>query len=545
MTFFRNLFFLVLAVLTTALFSACGSNKATNEETTQESEQTQINLPKEERLPGKEERLPGDRKVVTINGVEFAFRWCPAGEFMMGSSEFDVGRFANEKLHRVVLKEGFWIMETEVTQRQWKAVMENNPSYFEGDDLPVENVSWNDCQTFCRKANLKLPTEAQWEYACRSGNSDTFSEYWDGEVWYGTNSNNTTHPVGSPRKKARETHTLDGETVEMPAGLTFKNTWNISDMQGNVWEWCEDSYSDFFTEEASLQNEKSDSPFISPNEKKILQALNELTTFSFEYTLLEDVIAEIKDMHHIEVQFDGAAFKDEMISSEEVTFDINISGVTLRSALNRMLKSKNLSYSIEDECLLITTKTKADESFKNSEHIRQLFLSMDNSVINRHEEQLMQLLKKNVSFNFADEPLPDVINSISQLYKLEILIDHPALRDEMIDLEELLADINISNVSLRSALNRMLSNWYLTFVIVDECILITTKNEKFENYVMPDSHRDANSDFPMDDSSSSQYRVIRGGGWNNDDRFCRPTIRDCSPPQKAYNDVGFRCVQPQ
>ncbi len=538
MTFSRNLFVLALVVLTLALFSACGSNKAPNEETSEQSEQTQINQP-------KGELLPGDRKVITINGVEFAFRWCPAGEFMMGSSEFDVGRFANEKLHRVVLKECFWIMETEVTQRQWKAVMENNPSYFEGDDLPVENVSWNDCQTFCRKANLKLPTEAQWEYACRSGNSDTFSEYWDGEVWYGTNSNNTTHPVGSPRKKARETHTLDGETVEMPAGLTFKNTWNISDMQGNVWEWCEDSYSDFFTEEASLQNEKSDSPFISPNEKKILQALNELTTFSFEYTPLEDVIAEIKDMHHIEVQFDGAAFKDEMISSEEVTFDINISGVTLRSALNRMLKSKNLSYIIEDECLLITTKTKADESFKNSEHIRQLFLSMDNSVINRHEEQLMQLLKKNVSFNFADEPLPDVINSISQLYKLEILIDHPALRDEMIDLEELLADINISNVSLRSALNRMLSNWYLTFVIVDECILITTKNEKFENYVMPDSHRDGNSDFPMDDSSSSQYRVIRGGGWNNEDRFCRPTIRDCSMPQKVYNDVGFRCVLPQ
>ena len=537
MTFSRNLFVLALVVLTLALFSACGSNKAPNEETSEQSEQTQINQP-------KGERLPGDRKVVTINGVEFAFRWCPAGEFMMGSPEFDEGRFANEKLHRVVLKEGFWIMETEVTQRQWKAVMENNPSYFEGDDLPVENVSWNDCQTFCRKANLKLPTEAQWEYACRSGNSDTFSEYWDGEVWYGTNSNNTTHPVGSPRKKARETHTLDGETVEIPAGLTFKNTWNISDMQGNVWEWCEDSYSDFFTEEASLQNEKSDSSFISPNEKKILQALNELTTFSFEYTPLEDIIAEIKDMHHIEVQFDGAAFKDEMISSEEVTFDINISGVTLRSALNRMLKSKNLSYIIEDECLLITTKTKADESFKNSEHIRQLFLSMDNSVINRHEERLMQLLKKNVSFDFADEPLPDVINSISQLYKLEILIDHPALRDEMIDPEELLADINISNVSLRSALNRMLSNWYLTFVIVDECILITTKNEKFENYVMPDSHRDGNSDYPMD-SSSSQYRVIRGGGWDNDDRYCRPTIRDCSLPQKAYNDVGFRCVLPQ
>ena len=115
MTFSRNYFVLTLAVLTTALFSACGSNKATNEETAQRSEQTQINLP-------KEERLAGDRKVITINGVEFAFRWCPAGEFMMGSPEFDNGRFANEKLHRVVLKEGFWIMETEVTLEQYIAI---------------------------------------------------------------------------------------------------------------------------------------------------------------------------------------------------------------------------------------------------------------------------------------------------------------------------------------------------------------------------------------------------------------------------------------
>ena len=542
MRFSRNLFVLVLAVLTTALFSACDSNKAPNEETTERSEtvrsvQAPIN-------PSKEERLPGDRKVITINGVEFAFRWCPAGEFMMGSSEFDVGRFANEKLHRVVLKEGFWIMETEVTQRQWKAVMGNNPSYFEGDDLPVENVSWNDCQMFCRKANLKLPTEAQWEYACRAGSSDAFSEYWDGEVWLGTNSNKSTHPVGSPRKKARETHTLDGETVEIPAGLTFKNTWNISDMQGNVWEWCEDRYSDFFTEEASLQNEKSDSSFISPNEKKILQALNELTTFNFDDTPLEDVIVQIKDMHHIEVELDESAFRDEMFSSEEVTFDINISGVTLRSALNRMLKNEYLSFVIQDECIFITTKTKADESFKNSEHIRQLFLSMDNSVINQHEEQLMQLLKKNVSFNFSDEPLPDVINRVNQMYKLDIQIDHSALKDEMIDPEELLVNIDISDVTLRSALKRILSGWNMTFVIADECILVTTNFEKFEKYVMPDSHRNGNLEYPID-SSSSQYRVIRGGGWNNDDRFCRPTIRDCSLPQKAYNDVGFRCVLPQ
>ncbi|MBR5711827.1 MAG: SUMF1/EgtB/PvdO family nonheme iron enzyme [Thermoguttaceae bacterium] len=539
MTFSRNLFVLALVVLTPALFSACGSNKTTNEETTarsetERSEQTQIDLP-------KEEPLPGDRKVVTINGVEFAFRWCPAGEFMMGSPDFYEERYANEKLHRVVLKEGFWIMETEVSHRQWKAVMENVPSDFEEDDFPVENVSWNDCQTFCRKANLKLPTEAQWEYACRAGNSDMFSEIWNGEAWSTADTDITNYLVS----KTQEVQTLDGEMVEIPVGTRYNNVWNVCKMQTNIWEWCEDCYSDFFTEETSLQNEKSDSSFISPKEKKIIQALNELTTFKFDYAPLEDVIAEIKDVHHIEVQLDEPAFRDEMIPPEEVGFVFNMSGVTLRSALNRMLKNGDLSFIIEDECLLITTKTKADETFHNSEHLRQLFISMDNSVINQHEEQLMQLLKKNVSFNFADEPLPNVINSISQLYKLEIQIDYPALRDEMIDPEELLVNLNISDVSLRSALNRMLAGWDLTFVIVDECILITTKNEKFQKYVMPDSHRDGNLEYPMDDSSSSQYRVIRGGGWDVVDRIYRPTIRDCSLPQKVYDDVGFRCVLPQ
>ena len=164
---------------------------------------------------------------------------------------------------------------------------------------------------------------------------------------------------------------------------------------------------------------------------------------------------------------------------------------------------------------------------------------------NQHEEQLMQLLKKNVSFNFADEPLLDVIDSVKQMYKIEIQIDYSVLWDEMIDPEDLLVNINISDVSLRSALNRMLSGWDMTFVIVDECILITTKDEKFQKYVMSDSHRDGNLEYPMDDSSSSQYRVIRGGGWDIVDRIYRPTIRDCSLPQKAYNDVGFRCVLPQ
>ena len=111
-----------------------------------------------------------------------------------------------------------------VTQKQWKSVMGGNPSYFMGDNLPVECVSWNDCQEFCQKAGngLRLPTEAEWEYACRAGSVGAYAG--TGQLkemgWYGALFFGHTHPVGE----------------KMP------NAWGLCDMHGNVWEWCADWY---------------------------------------------------------------------------------------------------------------------------------------------------------------------------------------------------------------------------------------------------------------------------------------------------------------
>lgn len=176
----------------------------------------------------------------TIGGEQVAFRWCPAtgdGGFMMGSpaSEKEKGRGDDEKQHRVVLTRGFWVAETEVTQGLWQAVMGNNPSRFKrGADYPVEQVSWEDCREFLRKVNTSgklpegvkaaLPTEAQWEYACRAGTSGAYAGDLDRVAWYGGysgNSGSTTHAVG--QKNA--------------------NGWGLYDMHGNVWEWCADKYS--------------------------------------------------------------------------------------------------------------------------------------------------------------------------------------------------------------------------------------------------------------------------------------------------------------
>ena len=139
------------------------------------------------------------------------------------------------------------MMETQVTQKQWEAMMGYNPSNLDGDnqfnrdDLPVELVSWDDCQKFCNKCTelglpVQLPTEAQWEYACRAGSTTAF--FW-GNVLNGDKANcDGNYPYGTK---------TEGEYVEMttPVGYYEANAWGLYDMHGNVAEWCQDWYGDY------------------------------------------------------------------------------------------------------------------------------------------------------------------------------------------------------------------------------------------------------------------------------------------------------------
>ena len=194
---------------------------------------------------------PGEEMTIALpGGVPMTFCWCPAttsedwkrisdgkSYFLMGGSDpwSWVGLLGKlGKLHRVTLTKGFWMGRHEVTQRQWESVMDCNPSHFKGRNLPVEKVSWNDCQTFIRAINAdgrffaSLPTEAQWEYACRAGTTTPFC-------------------FGDALTSAQANCEINGfqSKATSVVGSYAPNAWGLYDMHGNVWEWCSDWYGEY------------------------------------------------------------------------------------------------------------------------------------------------------------------------------------------------------------------------------------------------------------------------------------------------------------
>ncbi|MBR1447220.1 MAG: SUMF1/EgtB/PvdO family nonheme iron enzyme [Prevotella sp.] len=189
----------------------------------------------EEECKRREEEEQAKEKIFTVGGVSFKMIRVEGGSFLMGSPDNDSEAYGDEKpQHRLTLSDYYYIGEMQVTQSLWKAVMGNNPSKWKGDNLPVEQVSWNDCQEFIKQLNKKtgktfhLPTEAEWEYAARGGNKSKGYKYAGSNdikdvAWYGDNSGSNTHPVKG--KKANEL--------------------GLYDMSGTVWEWCQDWYGSY------------------------------------------------------------------------------------------------------------------------------------------------------------------------------------------------------------------------------------------------------------------------------------------------------------
>jgi formylglycine-generating enzyme required for sulfatase activity len=192
------------------------------------------------------------------NGVQMELVRIPAGEFTMGSPESEEGRQPAEGPEHVVeIARPFYIGKYEVTGAQWEAIMGENPSWYPGDDLPVNKVSWLNCQEYCQRLSehlgrtVRLPTEAEWEYACRGGTSTPFSfgaarEKLGAYGWYEENSRRQPNPGGGKLPNPRGLH----------------------DVHGNVWEWCEDAFTPSY---AGAPTDGSTAPNDDPRAPRVLR----------------------------------------------------------------------------------------------------------------------------------------------------------------------------------------------------------------------------------------------------------------------------------
>lgn len=181
---------------------------------------------------------------LNLNGVKQTFRWIQLGTFLMGSPEGEVGRFDSETQHEVTLTRGYWLADTACTQALWQAVMGDNPSKFKDDPAnPVEQVNWDDIQTFLARLNALvpgldagMPSEAQWENACRAGTTTPFS--------FGKNitpeqvNYRGDFPYADGKKGLYRKRTV-------PVRSLPPNPWGLYEMHGNVWEWCADWFGNY------------------------------------------------------------------------------------------------------------------------------------------------------------------------------------------------------------------------------------------------------------------------------------------------------------
>ena len=196
--------------------------------------------------PGSQSNAPavGTTRLNSKDGLTYV--WIRGGLFAMGCSPEDAECFDDEKpSHQVTISNGFWMGQMLVTQAAYKKVTGVNPSRFKGEKLPVEMVSWDEAQNYCRKVGMRLPTEAEWELAARAGLAGSRYGPLDAIAWYVGNSG----PQPVDGAALYQSNPKDYEDILIakgnqthPVGLKHANAWGLYDMLGNVWEWTADWY---------------------------------------------------------------------------------------------------------------------------------------------------------------------------------------------------------------------------------------------------------------------------------------------------------------
>jgi eukaryotic-like serine/threonine-protein kinase len=488
------------------------------------------------------------------NDLGMQFRLIDPGEFTMGSEDtpeelVTLYPDANPSLiddpaerHQVRLTNAYYMGTHEVTVGQFRKFVEEtgykteaetdgkggggvnaqgeveesviytwrNPGYEQGDTHPVGNVSWNDAKAFVdwlslkEKQRYRLPTEAEWEYACRAGSKTRFSFGNDdsklGEYgWFSEKGDLGTHPIGQKKP----------------------NAWGLYDMHGNVWEWCHDIYQDY-----SGKNEA---------EMRIFRALNDRGEVAFTSTPLVTVMQTFSDQYAIPILIDWVGLDESGVTPDE-PITLNVADISLNSALKLIVDPLDLTYVIEDEVLKITAKrdTEEIEQVKTNPTgaFSELDLKRNGSQWNDKELRIVRALSERGRVDFVEEPLSRVLASLADTHSIPIVIDERAVEEEgaMLDAPETL---NVDLISLRAALNIILQPHNLTFVIENEVLKITNENGAAT------SEDIANRHIPRDQDIS---RVFRGGSWKQGAVYCRNAHRARLDPSVRDSSFGFRIV---
>jgi len=270
------------------------------------------------------------------NSIGMSFVLIPPGSFIMGSPYCEIGRFEDEIQHAVTITQPYYLQTTEVTQGQWKSIMENNPSHFShcGDNCPVENISWDDVQLFIQKLNLKegttkyaLPTEAQWEYAARAGTTTSLPNGNLTQIDCGMDIN--LNAIGwycgnadKPYQVAQKQH----------------NAWSLYDMHANVFEWCQDFYRPYVS---NSETNNVDSP---KDTNRILRGGSWYSGAKFCRSACR--YSAGPDMRHKNVGFRvmKISYKyDPFLIAEQEKWDINNDGqIGLEEAINALSLSAGI-----------------------------------------------------------------------------------------------------------------------------------------------------------------------------------------------------------
>jgi formylglycine-generating enzyme required for sulfatase activity len=198
----------------------------------------------------------GATKVNAKDGLIYV--WIPAGSFVMGCSPGDTECYEDEKpAHTVTISKGFWIGQTLVTQAAYERVKGRRPSHFTGDQLPVETVNWSEARTYCQSVGMRLPTEAEWEYAARAGSLASRYGDLDAIAWYAGDSGPA--PVDGAALYRTDPKNYENDLIAKgnrthPVGRKQPNSWALYDMQGDVWEWTADWYDKGYYAHSTLRD---------------------------------------------------------------------------------------------------------------------------------------------------------------------------------------------------------------------------------------------------------------------------------------------------